>query len=136
MTFQKLLVRRDHTITPQIFQLVKFAGLRVENVNDNVKIVKANPIRMAPASSGFGQLSQFLLHALLHLSGDRCHLSCRITFTDEEEFRRSFLELTQVDADNIFTFDVLDTVQDDLQPGFRLRRGFSGGFSCRCIQNY
>ncbi len=99
-------------VAPQIFQFVKLARFGVEDVDYDVKIVKAYPVGVPPTRSGFGQLVHLLLQTLLHVVGDRGYLGGAFTFADEEKLRRSVVQFAQVETDDVLTLDVTDGVQD------------------------
>jgi len=124
----------DNTITPKVFEFVEFSGFWVENVYNHVEVVQADPVRVPAAGSGLGDFSGLVLHTLLHVAGDGSYLGGRFTFADKEKISGAIVELTQVDANDVSTFDILDAVQDKLQSRIQVEGSRRGSTFDGCIQ--
>jgi hypothetical protein len=122
-------------VAPKVFQFVEGAGFRVKDVDYYVEVVKADPVCMPTTGGGFRQVANFLLQTFLNVVGDGGNLGGRFTFADEEKVCRPIVQFAQVEADNIFAFDVPDAIQDELQSFFRFCGEFGGGGGYGSIQN-
>jgi hypothetical protein len=129
------IVGRYVGVAPKIFKFVEGAGFGVKDVDYHVEIVEADPVGVPATSSRFGHISDFLLQPFLDVVGDGRYLGGRVTFADEEEVCRAVVQLTQIEADNVFAFDVPDAVQDEVQSFFRFSGEFGGGGGCGSVQN-
>lgn len=94
----------------------------MENVNDRVEKVDAYPQAVSLAFdvewSGAGFFCAFE-----YVFGNCSNLGIGFTFAYDEKIRRRILELSQVELDNIFSFDVLNAVDDQVIEGFRRSDG-------------
>ena len=79
-------------------------------------------------------LSELVLHAPVYVLGNGPDLGGGLSLADEEELRRPVIKLTQIKAHNVFTFDVLNAIQDHVQPLFHVRAQGLTCSRCRCIQ--
>lgn len=127
----RVFVRGKFAVTPQILQLVKSPGLRVEYVDDRVKIIKANPFSYLTAVNGFWIFAQLSLEAVLNIVGDGRYLGNGLALTDDKKVSRPIVQLAQVNADDVLAFDILHSIYDDVEPlvdpfGSILRRDLDG----------
>lgn len=109
-----VFVSGEFSVTPQVLQLVKLAGFGVENVDDGVEIIKTDPFGHLAAVYGFGVFAQFSLEPGLHIFGDGGYLRNGFTLADNKKVSRAIVELAQVDLYDVFTFDVLHAINDNI----------------------
>ena len=84
----------------------------MKNVHHRIKIVHANPLRVALALYVRGTRVALSLEAETDVVRNRFDLRMRIAFADNKKISGSITELTQVQFENILPFDVLNAVND------------------------
>ena len=82
----------------------------MKNVHYDVKIIHADPFGMLSSLHMAGKKSLFLFEPPFYIAGNRPYLGGRITFADDEIVRRGVIYCFQVEKNDIFSFDVCDTV--------------------------
>jgi len=107
-------------VAPKVFQFVKLAGLGIEDVDDDIKVIKADPVGVPSAGSGFRQFPHFQFQAFLDVVGDGGNLGGTVTLADEEKIGRPIVQFAQVEADDVFAFYVADGVENQIQTFLRV----------------
>lgn len=107
-----VVVLRNNSVAPQILELIELAGFRVKDVDHDIEIIKADPIGVPATGSGFRQFTEFVLHPFLDVACNRGYLGSGLSSADEEEVSGAVVEFPQVNADDFFSLDVLNAVQD------------------------
>lgn len=100
---------------------------------NGVEIIHADPPGMS-LTFYMGRIEvEFVLDSAVHIFGHRFDLSIGIAFTDDEKICRGVFQVSQVEFDNIFAFDVLKAIYDEIVQCF-LCRNRNLDF-CWCTQN-
>ncbi len=119
----KVFVLREFGVAPQVFNVVKFTGFPVENMHDRVETVHANPTGSSHTFDVIRWLAQFFLEPLVYIPCDGLDLRRGIPLTDDEEIRRPIVQFSEVKFYDVFSFDVLDTVNDKVVQLFHVGGG-------------
>lgn len=110
----------NHAIAPQFIQLIKPALWSKENMHDRIHIIKQYP---------FGMLQAFMVpwlftmqrSGLLHdMVGNGFNLRGRWCITNDKKITYGVLYLSKINTDDMFSFFVADTVEDDSNKALRL----------------
>lgn len=112
------LILRKNRVAPEVFELVKAPRILVKNVDDGVEVVQEDPQAVLLALKIARQQIAFLFEATVDVIGDGIDLGVRISFANNEEIRWGLFQLSQVKLDDVFAFDVLNGVNDQIVQGF------------------
>ena len=112
------LILRKNRVAPEGFELVKAPRILVKNVDDGVEVVQEDPQAVLLALKIARQQIAFLFEATVDVIGDGIDLGVRISFANNEEIRWGLFQLSQVKLDDVFAFDVLNGVNDQIVQGF------------------
>ena len=107
-------------VAPQIFQLIELTGFPVKNVHDRVEVVHADPAGVLLALGMLGAFANFLFDALVDIFGDGLDLGVGIAFADDEKIRRCFVEVSEVQLDDVLAFDVLNAINNQVVQCFNV----------------
>ena len=87
-------------------------------MDDGVEVVQEDPQAVLLALKIARQQIAFLFEATVDVIGDGIDLGVRISFANNEEIRWGLFQLSQVKLDDVFAFDVLNGVNDQIVQGF------------------
>lgn len=106
----------DHfSIAPQLLEIIIMPGLRVKNVDDDVKVIHTYPFGMlSPLHMGRTEV-QFCSEPTLDILGNSSDLGSRITFADDEIISRRVIYGFEVEKNDFFSFDICDAVYDQIR---------------------
>lgn len=114
----QVLVLREFCITPEVFDVVKFPSLPVKNMNHCVEAVQANPSGSLYALHVERWLAQFVLEALVYITSNGLDLSGGVPLADDEKIRGGIVQFSEVKFHDVFSFDVLNAIDDEVVQRF------------------
>ena len=118
-------VLRNGSIAPQVFQLIKTPCIAVKNVDNDIKIVHNNPRGLQTAFDMIRGDRLFGFHTAVNAVRDGTYLDIRIAFADDEKVGGRVVQFSEVKFDDIFTFNVLNGVNDNIVESFSSDAQFS-----------
>lgn len=86
----------------------------MKNVDDDIKIVHNNPRGLQTAFDMVRGDRFFLFYTAVNAVRDGTYLDIRIAFADDEKVGGCVVQFSEVEFDDIFTFNVLDCVNDNV----------------------
>ena len=89
----------------------------MKDVNNNVKIVHNNPRGLQTAFNMIRRDLFFSFYAAVDAVRDGTNLHIWIAFADDEKVGGRVVQFSKVEFDDIFTFDVLNGVNDNVVEG-------------------
>lgn len=102
-------------------------------MHDGVEIIHAHPTGILLAFRVARQLAVFLFQPLVYIFGNRFHLCVGVAFANNKKVGRCIVEFPQIQLHDIFAFDVLDAVNDQVIEHFGI--GGLAFYSCLYAQN-
>lgn len=114
----QVFVFGEFCVAPQVFDVVEFPCLPIENMHDRRETVKANPPGRLHAFDVKGRLPKLFFKPLMDIACDGLDLGRGVPFADDEKIRRGIIQFPEVEFYNVFSFDVLNAVDDEVVQRF------------------
>ena len=108
-------------IAPQLFDVVKLPRLRIKNMHDGIKIVHQYPTGVCAAFRVRGHRKHLILYFFIYAVGNSLDVRIGVSLADNEKVGGSIIQTAQIQLDNIFTFFVADTVNNQVVELFGAR---------------
>ncbi len=101
-------------------------------MHDCIEAVQANPAGGLHTFHVKRRLTEFVFEAFVDIASDGLHLRRGVSLTDDEVIRGGIVQFSEVEFNNVFSFDVLNAVDDHIV------QLFNGGEisiqNCLCAQ--
>src|SRR5688572_16661932 len=91
-----ILDYRSTGITPQLFQVVKSPGFRVEDVDDGIEIIHTYPFGMLKSLYMSRMKFNLRLQTPFYISGNTSDLGGRITFADDKKICWDIIQFPEI----------------------------------------
>ncbi len=96
-------------IAPHIFQFIKLTCLRRHYVYHHIYIIDQHPLKPAEAFMMIWVLTAFFLNKPFHIFRYGSYLWLVARLTDDKKICYSFIDLSQVQGNDILPFFILDS---------------------------
>ena len=114
----QILVLCEFCVAPKVLDVVELPSFPVKNMHHCVEEVHAYPTGVLNALDMQGELTKLILQPLVDIVGDGLDLRVGVPFTDDEKIRGGIVEFSEVKFHDVFSFDVLNAVDDHIVQRF------------------